>query len=58
MDLNELRIGIGYSVACVFWSSGVCFLNEALAAEAIVAVKTEVVKLLVVLCAAVSFWLF
>lgn len=58
MDQNELRICISDSVTGVFWGGRICFLNKALAAKAIVAVKAEVVQLPIVLDTRISFRLF
>jgi hypothetical protein len=58
MDQNELRICISESVTGVFWGGRIRFLNKALAAKAIVAVKAEVVQLPIVLDTRISFRLF
>jgi len=57
VNQHELGIGVCDSVTGVLWRSRVRFLNQTLAAKAKIAVETKVVKLLVVLSAAVSFLL-
>jgi len=55
VNQHELGIGVCDSVIGVLWCSRVRFLDQTLAAKAKIAVETKVVKLFVVLSAAVSF---